>query len=67
VPTVETGGLIPGANVSAESSLCKTQNAGNRLGYLTCMDEHARELQSQGVISRVQQAAVFVCATKVRP
>ena len=67
VPTVESGGLIPGANISAESSLCKTQNAGNRLGYLTCMNEHARELQSQGAISRIQQAAVFVCATKVRP
>lgn len=53
--------------MSAESSLCKTQNVGNRLGYLTCMDEHARELQSQGVINRVQQGAVFVCATKVRP
>ncbi|CAE6828036.1 hypothetical protein XAC301_36470 [Xanthomonas arboricola pv. corylina] len=67
VPTLETGGLIPGANISAENSLCKAQNAGNRLGYLTCMDEHARELQNQGAISRIQQAAVFVCATKVRP
>ncbi|MFC7519378.1 PA domain-containing protein [Xanthomonas populi] len=67
VPTLETGGLIAGANISAESSLCKTQNAGNRLGYLTCMNEHARELQSQGAISRVQQTSVFVCATKVRP
>ncbi|SMQ96412.1 serine protease [Xanthomonas fragariae] len=67
VPTVESGGLIPGANISAESSLCKRQNAGNRLGYLTCMNEHARELQSQGAISRIQQAAVFICATKVRP
>lgn len=67
VPTVETGGLIPGANIQAESSLCKTQNAGNRLGYLTCMDEHVRGLQDQGAISRLQQASVFVCATKVRP
>lgn len=64
VPTVQTGSLIPGANISAESSLCKTQNVGNRLGYLTA---HVRELQSQGVISRAQQAAVLVCATKVRP
>lgn len=67
VPTVETGGLIPGANIQAESSLCKTQNAGNRLGYLTCMDEHVRGLQDQGAISRLQQASVFVCATKMRP
>ncbi|KOR45785.1 serine protease [Xanthomonas oryzae] len=67
VPTVQTGGLIPGANISTESSLCKTQNIGNHLGYLTCMDAHVRALQSQGVISRAQQAAVSVCVTKVRP
>jgi hypothetical protein len=31
------------------------------------MDEHVRGLQDQGAISRLQQASVFVCATKVRP
>lgn len=67
VPILQPGGFIPGANVQAASNLCRSRNAGNRLGYMACMQEHAAALQNQGAISFPQQMSVLACAATVNP
>lgn len=67
VKVVETGGLIPGANIAAESNLCATAAAGNRFRYVRCMADHAQDLERQGAINRLQLAHVWVCAATYRP
>lgn len=67
VKAVETGGLIIGANIVAESNLCAASAHGSRAQYLRCISDHATELQQEGAITATQLGKVRQCAATVRP
>ena len=57
-------GVIAGANLVANERVCRVQANGNRLHYLGCMDDQARDLQALGMISSADKTKVRLCATK---
>lgn len=67
VKAVDTGGLIVGANITAESNLCAAHSNGSRALYLRCISDHATQLQQQGAITTTQLGKVRQCAATVRP
>lgn len=67
VKTVEAGGLIVGANLTAQNNLCATSARGSRASYLRCIGDYAAKLQQQGAINAVQLGKVRQCASTVRP
>lgn len=67
VKAVETGGLIVGANIAAESNLCAASAHGSRAMYLRCISDHATALQQEGAITATQLGKVRQCAATVRP
>ncbi|MGH8082553.1 MAG: PA domain-containing protein [Lysobacter sp.] len=67
VKAVETGGLIAGANITAESNLCAASAHGSRALYLRCISDHATEMQQKGAITATQLGKVRQCAATVRP
>lgn len=67
VDAVEVGGLIPGANLSAQSNMCAKAAAGSRASYLRCVSDQATKLQQMGAITSTQNMKVRQCASLVRP
>ncbi|MGH8033101.1 MAG: PA domain-containing protein [Luteimonas sp.] len=50
IRAVVAPGLLPGANISAADSLCRTANPGNRAAYQSCIAPFVSALQSAGLI-----------------
>jgi hypothetical protein len=67
VDAVEVGGLIPGANISAQSNMCITASPGSRSSYLRCVSDQATKLQAMGAITSAQNMKIRQCASLVRP
>lgn len=67
VAAVEAGGLIPGANLAAQSNMCATSARGSRASYLRCIGDQATRLQLMGAITSTQNWQVRQCAALVRP
>lgn len=67
VDAVEVGGLIPGANITAQSNMCAASARGSRASYLRCVSDQATKLQQMGAITSAQNMKIRQCASLVRP
>lgn len=62
IPVVETGGLIPGANLLAHQQLCLAAHSGDAAGRKNCVIQHARRLNASAAISNAQLNRVLACS-----
>ena len=65
VDVVEDGGLIPGANVQAWSSLCAYESGGGKGAYQSCMDAYKERSLASGLLTGNQGGKVMACAAKI--
>lgn len=65
IPVVEEGGLIIGANVQAQSNICKI-TARNHGAYQSCMAQYTKRLRSGGLISGSEGGQITSCASNNR-
>jgi hypothetical protein len=63
IEAVEDGGIIIGANVAAQSAVCRVQALGNKSAYVKCMTIKAQELKGERLITTTQANKVFQCAS----
>lgn len=61
IPVVEQGGLIIGANVQAQSNICKI-TARNHGAYQSCMAQYSKRLRAGGLISGSEGGKISSCA-----
>ena len=57
-------GLLIGANLVANENVCRVAANGNRVRYLSCMNNVADDLRGLGPISSADRLKVRTCATK---
>lgn len=57
-------GLLIGANLVANENVCRVAANGNRVRYLSCMNNVADDLRDLGLISPAERLKVRTCATK---
>ena len=57
--------FIPGANLIAQSNLCRSSAAGNRSQQLRCMNDHISSLHAQSLITSLEVAKARQCAAKL--
>ena len=57
-------GLLIGANLVANENVCRVAANGNRVRYLSCMNNVADDLRGLGLISSADRLKVRTCATK---
>ena len=57
-------GLLIGANLVANETVCRVAANGNRVRYLSCMNNVADDLRDLGLISPAQRLKVRTCATR---
>ena len=65
VPVSQLGGLIIGANIVAQSNLCKTSTA-NQGGYTSCMTTFRNKLRTGGLINTTQSGKLQACVARNR-
>ena len=57
--------FIPGANLIAQSNLCKASAAGSRSKQLRCMNDHISALHRQTLITPLEMASARQCVAKL--
>lgn len=62
VPASQPGGLVIGANVSAQRGVCMVGNSTKPLKYLQCMISYSQTLRTQNVLTRRESQSVNACA-----
>ena len=62
VPGVMGGGFIPGANILAQSGICKAVTKGNRPAYLKCMVERTAPLGDLRLVTVTQEQSIYKCS-----
>lgn len=63
VPVLQTAGVIVGANIAAQDSLCESStNPAQPQQYLVCMLDHAKILRKQNLLSLKQTNSVIACS-----
>ncbi len=62
VPASRPGGLVIGANVSAQRNVCLFDNANQPLKYLKCMLSYSQTLRTQNVLTRQESLSVNAAA-----
>lgn len=57
--------FIPGANLIAQSNLCRSTAAGNRSQQLRCLNDHISSLHAQSLITSLEVAKARQCVAKL--
>jgi hypothetical protein len=65
IDVVDDGGLIVGANVEAQSNVCKV-GAASHGDYQSCMDAYKDRLLGAGLVTGKQAGKMMACAAKVK-
>lgn len=61
VKVVREAGAIPGANIVAAESLCRTRNPSNSAGFRSCIAPFVSALQDADLISKGPNSRVAIC------
>jgi hypothetical protein len=65
IDVIDDGGIIVGANVQAQSNLCKA-GASSHGDYQSCMDAYKDRLEAANLVTGKQAGKMMACAAKVK-
>jgi hypothetical protein len=65
IDVIDDGGIIVGANVQAQSNLCKA-GAATKGQYQSCMDAYKDRLEMANLVTGRQAGKMMACAAKVK-